>query len=137
MNMLAKMRLGKRLAVGFGYAECVDCNDRLVGWWGLYDSESAGQNLQRRFRRTAGSNPCNWISTTLHFILSSFLEQKTRQHSSSIYQESMRSGLPIRKNWQKCRQTREAGGVETLDQKSRPHWRLRARRQQSSDLILR
>ena len=53
MNMLAKMRLGKRLAVGFGLLSVLTVTIVVVGWWGLYDSESAGQNLTAQLRRTA------------------------------------------------------------------------------------
>ena len=81
MNMLAKMRLGKRLAVGFGLLSVLTVTIVVVGWWGLYDSESAGQNLTAQLRRTAEvkSMQLDLDNIAFHLVQLSGTEDKTAQ----------------------------------------------------------
>ncbi len=78
MNILGNMRLGKRLAVGFGPLSLLIVAIVVVGWLGLYTSESASQNLAVELRRTANvkSLQLDLDNIALHLIQLAGTEDK-------------------------------------------------------------
>jgi len=51
--MFANMRIGKRLAVGFGLLTVLTVVTSLIGFWGMYSSNSAAAGLRDHMARTA------------------------------------------------------------------------------------
>ena len=109
MNTIANIRLGKRLALGFGLLSLLIVAIVVVGWWGLYNSEAASRNLTSQLRRTAEvtSMQIDLDNIALHLVQLAGTEDKRAEQQYLSEVNEIRSSYR-----EKLTQVKEASRTE-------------------------